>query len=51
MGRLIASKGLQSIVAALPSIIEKAANSRLVVVGHGPQREVLEVLIQALLDD
>jgi len=50
VGRLIASKGLQSILAALPDILEKAPNSRLVVVGHGPQREVLEILITALLE-
>jgi len=50
VGRLIASKGLQSILAALPDILEKASNSRLVVVGHGPQREVLEILITALLE-
>ena len=50
VGRLIASKGLQSIVAALPTILENAPNSRLVVVGHGPQREVLEILIKALQD-
>jgi glycosyltransferase involved in cell wall biosynthesis len=51
VGRLIASKGLQSVIAALPSILEKAPNSRLVVVGHGPQREILEILINTLIDD
>jgi glycosyltransferase involved in cell wall biosynthesis len=50
VGRLIASKGFQSILAALTNILEKTPNGRLVVVGHGPQREVLEILIKALLD-
>jgi len=50
VGRLIASKGLQSILAALPDILEKAPNSRLVVVGHGPQREVFEIMVKALLE-
>jgi glycosyltransferase involved in cell wall biosynthesis len=48
VGRLIASKGLHSIIAAMPEILEKEPNARLIVVGHGPQREPLEVLIWAL---
>jgi glycosyltransferase involved in cell wall biosynthesis len=48
VGRLIASKGLHSIIAALPEIIAAEPNTRLIVVGHGPQREPLEVLIWAL---
>lgn len=48
VGRLIASKGLQAVVAALPEIIAKRPRARLVVVGHGPQREVIEALIWAL---
>lgn len=47
VGRLIASKGLHSIVAALPEILDKEPNARLVVVGHGPQRESLEAMIWA----
>ncbi len=48
IGRLIASKGPQNIVAALPPILEAQPEARLVVVGHGPLREVLEALVWAL---
>jgi glycosyltransferase involved in cell wall biosynthesis len=48
VGRIIASKGLQSIIAALPLILDKHPNSKLIVVGHGPLREALEVFIRAL---
>ncbi|MDJ0944706.1 MAG: glycosyltransferase [Kiloniellales bacterium] len=48
VGRLIASKGPQNIVAALPRILEARPKARLVVVGHGPLREVLEALVWAL---
>ncbi|HEX8091624.1 MAG TPA: glycosyltransferase [Blastocatellia bacterium] len=48
VGRLIASKGPQSIIAALPPILDEHPNSRLIVVGHGPLREALEALTWAL---
>ncbi len=48
VGRLIANKGLHSVVAALPEILAAEPNTRLIVVGHGPQREPLEALIWAL---
>jgi len=48
VGRLISSKGLHSIVTALPEILAAEPNTRLIVVGHGPQREPLEALIWAL---
>ena len=48
VGRLIANKGLHSIIAALPEILATENNTRLIVVGHGPQREPLEALIWAL---
>ncbi len=48
VGRLIANKGLHSIIAALPEILATEPNTRLIVVGHGPQREPLEALIWAL---
>ncbi|MGI9412481.1 MAG: glycosyltransferase, partial [Hyphomicrobiales bacterium] len=48
VGRLIASKGPQNIVAALPRILVSKPRARLVVVGHGPLREVLEVFLWAL---
>ena len=48
VGRLISSKGIQSVVAALPLILEKRPDLRVIVVGHGPLREVLEALLWAL---
>jgi len=48
VGRLITSKGIHSIIAALPAILEKNPRARLIVVGHGPLREPLETLLWAL---
>jgi glycosyltransferase involved in cell wall biosynthesis len=48
VGRLIASKGIHSVIASLPAILAAEPNTRLIVVGHGPQRELLEALIWAL---
>lgn len=48
VGRIIASKGLHSIITALPEIFATEPDTRLIVVGHGPQRESLEALIWAL---
>jgi glycosyltransferase involved in cell wall biosynthesis len=48
VGRLIISKGIQAIIAALPEILEKNPQARLVVVGHGPLREPLEAFLWAL---
>ena len=48
VGRIIASKGLQSIIAALPLILDKHPTARLLVVGHGPLREATEALLWAL---
>lgn len=48
VGRLIAGKGVQNIVAALPRILESNGRARLVIVGHGPLREVLEAFVWAL---
>ena len=50
VGRLIANKGLHSIITALPEIVAAEPKTRLIVVGHGPQREPLEALIWALLN-
>jgi len=47
-GRIISMKGIQSVVAALPLILEAVPDLRLVVVGHGPLREAMEALIRAL---
>jgi glycosyltransferase involved in cell wall biosynthesis len=47
-GRIISPKGIQSVVAALPLILEQIPNLHLVIVGHGPLREPLEAWIGAL---
>lgn len=48
VGRLIAAKGAQSVIAALPRILEHHPRARLIVVGHGPLREPLEGMVSAL---
>jgi glycosyltransferase involved in cell wall biosynthesis len=48
VGRLIASKGIHSIIAALPFIFKDYPDAKLIVVGHGPLREPLEALLWAL---
>jgi glycosyltransferase involved in cell wall biosynthesis len=47
-GRIISPKGIQSIVAALPLILEQRPHLHLIIVGHGPLREPMEALIEAL---
>jgi glycosyltransferase involved in cell wall biosynthesis len=48
VGRLIASKGLQAILAALPLILDRHAEAKLIAVGHGPLREGMEAFLWAL---
>ena len=48
VGRLIAWKGIQSLIAALPLALEKEPNLRTIVVGHGPLREAMEAMVWAL---
>ncbi len=48
VGRLIAAKGLQNILAALPFVLEAYPKARMLVVGHGPLREVAEALLYAM---
>ncbi|HSU15127.1 glycosyltransferase family 4 protein [Longimicrobium sp.] len=48
VGRLISAKGVQEVVAALPLILERAPEMRLLLVGHGPLREPLEAMLWAL---
>ncbi len=48
VGRLISSKGIHSIIAALPMILEENPHSKLIVVGHGPLREPMEAFLWAL---
>ena len=47
-GRIISMKGVQSVFAALPLILERVPNLRLIVVGHGPLREPMEAFVWAL---
>lgn len=48
VGRLIASKGIHGVIAALPEILRAEPAARLLVVGHGPLREPLEAMLWAL---
>ncbi|MGN7612946.1 glycosyltransferase [Magnetococcales bacterium HHB-1] len=48
VGRLIAAKGLLSILAALPDVFSRHPNLKLIIVGHGPLRDMAEHFIQAL---
>ncbi|HEX8393777.1 MAG TPA: glycosyltransferase [Longimicrobium sp.] len=48
VGRLISSKGIQGVIAALPLILRERPDMRLIVVGHGPLRRPLEALLWAL---
>jgi glycosyltransferase involved in cell wall biosynthesis len=48
VGRLIAWKGIQSLVAALPLALEREPNMRVIIVGHGPLREAMEAFIWSL---
>ena len=48
VGRLIANKGLYTLITALPGILSQNPEVRLVIVGHGPQRAVLEAMVFAL---
>jgi glycosyltransferase involved in cell wall biosynthesis len=48
VGRLISAKGVQSGLAALPEILASDAGIRLLLVGHGPLREPMELFVDAL---
>lgn len=48
VGRLISAKGVQSGLAALPEIMEADPGIRLLLVGHGPLREPMELFVHAL---
>lgn len=45
VGRLISAKGVQSGLAALPLILAEDPGARMLLVGHGPLREVMEALL------
>lgn len=48
VGRLISTKGIHGVIAALPLLLERTPDLRLVVVGHGPLREPLEAMLLAM---
>jgi glycosyltransferase involved in cell wall biosynthesis len=48
VGRLIGNKGAMSILFSLPKILEEYPGARLIIVGHGPLREVLELMIWSI---
>ena len=48
VGRLISSKGIDAVVAAMPLLARQRPDLKLVVVGHGPLREPLEAMLWAL---
>lgn len=48
VGRLISTKGVHAVIAALPLLLERNPDLRLLVVGHGPLREPLEAMLRAL---
>ena len=47
-GRIISPKGIQSVIGALPFILEQKPDLRLIVVGHGPLREPMEAMVKGL---
>jgi glycosyltransferase involved in cell wall biosynthesis len=48
VGRLISTKGIHGVLIALPLLLQRQPELRLLVVGHGPLREPLEALLWAL---
>lgn len=48
VGRLISAKGFQSGLAALPLLLAEDPGVRLLLVGHGPLREVMEAFVWGL---
>ena len=48
VGALTAGKGLQSLLAAMPALLETVPDAHLLIVGSGAYREVLEALVHAL---
>lgn len=48
VGRLIANKGPQAVLAAVPAVLRERPDARFVFVGHGPLREPLEAMAWAM---
>jgi glycosyltransferase involved in cell wall biosynthesis len=47
-GRIIPEKGIHSVIAALPLILERVPDLKLIIVGHGPFRDAMEAFVNAL---
>lgn len=47
-GRIISMKGIQSVLAALPLVLDAIPDLRVIVVGHGPLREAMEAFLWAM---
>ena len=48
VGALTVGKGLQSVIAGLPRVLQQVPDAHLVIVGSGAYREVLEALVHAI---
>jgi glycosyltransferase involved in cell wall biosynthesis len=48
VGRLISTKGIQGVLAAMPLLLARKPAMRLIIVGHGPLREVMEAMTWAM---
>jgi glycosyltransferase involved in cell wall biosynthesis len=48
VGAMTYGKGVQSLIAALPEVLSRRPRTRLVIVGSGTYREVLEALVHAI---
>jgi len=48
LGRLVWVKGVDKLIAAMPQVLQKTPNTKLVVVGLGDMREYLERMVQNL---
>jgi len=48
LGRLVWVKGVDKLIAAMPHVLEKIPNAKLVIVGLGDMREYLERMVQNL---
>ena len=48
VGRIIVAKGIHCLVAAMPEVLARRPEARLLIAGHGPLREPLEALLFAL---
>lgn len=47
-GRMVERKGFRYLIEALPYVLEKYPNTKLIIGGDGPERQSLEVLVKSL---